>query len=156
MADSLSVTPGSGAKVLGDEVTIGTETGIVQYVKLVDGTNNSTNVLLVDSSGRITAVVSGTVATAEVRASTATRTNVAASATSVTLLAANTSRKDSVIYNDSTANLYVGLGAVAVSTSSFTVLVAGGGYYEVPYGYTGEIRGLWSSATGSARVTELT
>jgi hypothetical protein len=29
-------------------------------------------------------------------------------------------------------------------------------YYEVPFGYTGRIDGIWASANGNARVTEMT
>ncbi len=100
--------------------------------------------------------VAGTVATAELRGATATRTSVASSASSVTLLAANANRKDASVYNDSTANLYIALGTVAASAANFTVLVASGGFYEVAYGYTGQIVGIWASANGNARVTELT
>jgi hypothetical protein len=87
-------------------------------------------------------------------AATATLSNVAGSASSVTLLALNAARKGATIYNDSSAILYLKLGATA-STTSYTVQVAGGGYYEVPFGYTGVIDGLWASATGDARITEL-
>jgi hypothetical protein len=86
-------------------------------------------------------------------ATTSTNATVVGSATSVTLLAANTSRSSASIYNDSTAVLYVSLTATA-STSSFKVVLAAGGYYEVPGGYRGVISGIWASATGNARVAE--
>lgn len=86
---------------------------------------------------------------------TATRTSVASSVTVVTLLAANTSRKGATIFNDSTAVLYVGLGAAA-SVTSYTIHMAPDNYYEVPGNYTGIITGLWLAANGNARVTELT
>ena len=94
------------------------------------------------------------------RTSTNTTATVASSATVVTLIASNTSRLGATIYNDSTALLYLKLGASA-STSDFTAVVAPltssiGGYYEVPFGYTGIITGIWASATGNARVGELT
>lgn len=99
----------------------------------------------------------------EVTASTSgtgTSANVASSATSVTLLAANAARKGATIYNDSTSVLRVKLGATA-SATSFSVVLAAltsgiGGYYEVPASYTGIIDGIWDSANGAARVTELT
>jgi len=47
------------------------------------------------------------------------------------------------------------LGATA-SISSFTVKMQTDSYYEVPFGYTGIIDGVWDSATGSARVTDIT
>lgn len=82
--------------------------------------------------------------------------NVAGSATSVTLLASNTARRGAMIHNDSSAVLYLKLGAVAAATS-FTVKMSAGDYYELPSPcYTGVIDGIWDSATGSARVTEVT
>jgi hypothetical protein len=96
----------------------------------------------------------------ETRSGTATTSNVSGSASNVTLLASNTDRLGATIYNDSSAVLYLKLGATA-SATSFTVLLLGngsgaGGYFEVPAHYTGIIDGIWASATGAARVTELT
>lgn len=88
-------------------------------------------------------------------AGTATLTAVASSASSVTVLAANTGRLGATVWNDSTAILYLKMGATA-STTSATVKLAAGAYYEVPYGYTGILDGIWASANGYARVTELT
>jgi hypothetical protein len=89
--------------------------------------------------------------------STSTLSNVSASATSVTVLASNASRKAAMIFNDSAATLYLKFGATA-STSSYTVQIGPNGYYEMPANpvlYTGILDGIWSSATGTARVTEL-
>lgn len=87
---------------------------------------------------------------------TATLTNVAASASSVSLLALNTARKQAAVYNDSTAILYLKLGTTA-SVTSYTVQLPANGYYELPgiSVYTGAIQGIWASATGNARITEL-
>lgn len=89
------------------------------------------------------------------RASTSNVASVASSVSSVTLLSANANRLGATIFNDSTKTLYIKLGASA-STSSFTVIVSTQGYYEVPFNYTGQIDGVWSSAAGFARITELT
>ena len=86
---------------------------------------------------------------------TATLSNVSGSATSVTLLSANAARRGAAIYNDSSAVLYVKFGTTA-SSSSFTVKMQPDEYYEVPGVYAGRIDGIWASATGAARVTELT
>ena len=94
------------------------------------------------------------VPTKEVRASTPAQSSVAGSASSVSLLASNANRLGATITNDSSATLYVKLGATA-STTSYTVKLVQDAYYEVPYGYTGAIDGIWSSATGNARITEL-
>lgn len=96
-----------------------------------------------------------TVTTKETRAGTPSQSSVAGSASSVSLLASNANRLGATIYNDSTSNLYVRLGSTA-STSNFTVKLAQDDYYEVPFGYTGAIDGIWDSATGNARITELT
>lgn len=85
---------------------------------------------------------------------TSALTNVAASASNVTVLALNAQRRGATIYNDSTVVLYLKLGATA-SATSFTVKMQPDGYFEVPAGYTGIIDGIWASATGSARVTEI-
>lgn len=88
--------------------------------------------------------------------STGANSTVASTITdSSTLLAANAARRGATVYNDSAALLYLSLGATA-TTTSHTVQVLGFGYYEVPYGYTGIVTGRWSTATGSARITELT
>lgn len=90
------------------------------------------------------------------KSATATLTNVNDSAGNVTVLAANAARVGAAIFNDSTAVLYLKLGATA-STTSFTVKMQPDDYYEVPAGYTGVIDGIWASdASGAARVTELT
>jgi hypothetical protein len=88
-------------------------------------------------------------------ADTATLSNVAGSASAVTVLASNTARKGAIIYNDSTAVLYLKMGSAASSTS-FTVKMQPDDYYEAPFGYTNILTGIWASATGSARVTEIT
>lgn len=90
-------------------------------------------------------------------ASTATLSSVASSATSGTLLAANTSRRGAMIVNDANKILYLKFGASASSTSH-TVQIAAGGYYELPQPvYQGLIAGIWETGpTGSARITELT
>lgn len=118
---------------------------------------------LTDTQLRATAVpvslasttVTGTVATREATNATSAITSVTASVTTVTLKALNASRRGLSVYNNSTADLYLKLGATA-STTSFTVKVLAGGYYEVPFNYTGVVDGIWSAANGSALVTEIT
>jgi hypothetical protein len=80
--------------------------------------------------------------------------NVAASATSVAVFAqANGVTNGRTIYNDSTSVLYVKFGTTA-STTSYTVQIAAGGYFEFPIPvYGGEVDGIWAVANGNARVT---
>lgn len=86
---------------------------------------------------------------------TATLSNVTGATSSTTLLAANTSRLGAIIFNDSTARLFVKFGSTA-SDTSFTVRLDPLEYYEVPFSYRGIITGIWSDALGAARMTELT
>lgn len=96
------------------------------------------------------------VAVEQVTYSTATVTSVNASASNVTLLASNSNRIHAAFYNDSGATLYLKFGATA-STTSFTVKLLKDAYFELPEpAYTGIIDGIWSSASGAVRVTEVT
>lgn len=95
------------------------------------------------------------IATLTPTSATATRSDVASSATSVTVLASNASRKGAIIFNDSTKILYMKFGTTA-SATDFTVKMMPGDYYEIPFGFTGRLDGLWASVNGNARVTELT
>lgn len=91
-------------------------------------------------------------------ATTGTITAPAISATSFTVLASNANRLGGTVFNDSSVVLYLALAATA-STTSYTVQVPPGGYYELPNdgcGYTGIMTGIATTATGNIRVTELT
>ena len=113
---------------------------------------------LTDANG-IALSSSSPVPTSPPSSSTSSITAVAASATSVTLLSTNTTRKGgSSVYNDSTAIMFLTLGATT-SATLYTLQVPPNGFYEVPAAptiYTGPISALWASATGNARITELT
>lgn len=85
---------------------------------------------------------------------TATKANVSGAAASTTLLASNDARLGASIWNDSAAVLYVDLTGGTATASSCSVKLNADAYFEVPYGYTGLITGIWASATGAARVTE--
>lgn len=90
--------------------------------------------------------------------STGTATNVAAAAADTLLLASNTARQGAVIFNDSTsAILYLRATTGAATTVNYTAVIQPGGAFTLGYrDYTGEIRGIWASALGFARVTEFT
>lgn len=87
---------------------------------------------------------------------TATQTSVAASASSVTVLASNAARKGAMFYNDGLAVAKVLFGATASSTAFSVLLAPNSGWEMDSVLYTGNIAGIWSSATGSMRVTEFT
>jgi hypothetical protein len=79
--------------------------------------------------------------------------SVASSASSVNIFAAATTGLARLVFNDSTAVLYLKFGATA-SASSYTVQIAAGGYYEFPQPlYLGNVDGIWASANGNARLT---
>lgn len=82
-------------------------------------------------------------------------TAVTASTTSVALLAANPDRLGATIYNESSEALLLKLG-VDASAQSYSRLMLPNDYYEVPFGYTGQIDGIWGLDVGNALVTELT
>ncbi len=115
----------------------------------------ATEDLSMDLHGGLRALLMSAAGAALVTAPTASAvTSVAGSASSVTILASNSARLGFSVYNDSSAILYLKANSGAASSSSYTSQVPAGGYFEDPYGYTGEITGIWASATGNARVTE--
>lgn len=109
-------------------------------------------VVLVDSTGNTYNASSPTSPT------TGTQTSVASAISSTTLLAANTARKGAIIYNDSTSVLYILLSSGTASSTAFSVLLAanGGTLTLGQAEYNGAITGIWATANGFARVTELT
>lgn len=89
---------------------------------------------------------------------TAVVSSVALSVVTVTLLAANTSRKAAIFYNNSTNRfLFLKYGAGA-STVSFTLRIGPGGAFEMPQAiYNGIVTGIWNAAgAGACLVTEVT
>lgn len=100
-----------------------------------------------DSSYSAKVVVSG--------AATPAQTSPQLTNASSQILAANSGRRGATIWNEGAAVAYVKLGVTA-STTSYSIQIASGAYYEVPFGYTGEVDGITSSSTAQLRVTELT
>lgn len=95
------------------------------------------------------------VSIAESTSSTGTTTPVDAATTETPLLAANSNRKGATIYNDSSETLYIDFNA-SVSATDYAVSLGQDDFYEVPYGYTGIIYGIWTGNIGKARVVEFT
>lgn len=89
-------------------------------------------------------------------------TTVPSATSAVQLMFANELRQGGTIANNSTAILYVLLGnKQTVSSSIFTLAMAGSSsgalaYYELPFGYVGDVWGIWATANGSAAVVEYT
>lgn len=121
-----------------------------------DSVNHFLKVSIQNTTLAVTQSGSWTVTSGVAVASAATLSNVASSATNVTLLASNSSRKGATIFNDSTQVLYVKFGATA-SATSFTYYVFPSQTMEFPAPiYQGIVDGLWASANGNARLTEIT
>lgn len=99
-----------------------------------------------------------TVPTSPQTCSTGAATSVAASASSVTVLAANANRRGATVTNDAGGAILYLLNQTGgtASLTNYTVPISPGGYYEVPFGYTGALIGIWASASGAGRVTEFT
>ncbi len=137
-----SVSTAAGTQTVTGSVSVlntVTVTGSVTVANSLTGSMTVSNTVTVRDAGNATSVI----------------TSVPGSITSVTVLASNSNRKGAAVYNDSNARLYLKLGATA-STTSFTVLVFPNSYYELPAMYTGIVDGIWASASGNARVTEIT
>lgn len=161
-----AVSVGNGTTDAGTQrVTLSSDS--TGQVKLATGTNTigaltaNQSINAAQVAGNATSTDSGTSGSGTQRiinagAATGTKSNVAGSASSVTILASNTSRKGAVIYNDSTALLYLDLSGGTASSSSYSVQMPANSYFELPGPtiYNGAITGIWTSAAGNARVTE--
>lgn len=97
-------------------------------------------------------VVTGTPAVKGPSPATSAITTVSVTTSSLSILAANAARLGAVIYNESGAICYVALASVA-SLTAYTVQIAVGGYYEVPFNYTGTIFGITQTGTAVLRVS---
>lgn len=128
------------------DVTINNTAG-AGAVNIQDGGN----VITVDG----TVGVSGTVTTKETRSATPSQSSPLVTNSNTSILASNANRLGATIYNEGASTCFMKLGATA-STTSYSCQIASGGYYEVPFEYTGAIDGITSSGTAQLRVTEIT
>lgn len=145
MADDIETNVGTGGKTVRTDDVGGLQYQVIKIAIGGDGVDNG----LVGAPGVALPIT-------EVKAASSVTTSVAGSIVNVNLLIANAARLGATIYADivGAPDIYVKLGATASSTS-FTVKLSGGDYYEVPFGYTGIIDGIWTVASGNARITEL-
>lgn len=120
-----------------------------------------------DSTGKKLRTFSRSVASQTVEEQVVQRTPALAGAvstfayttTSATILSASTTgdRMGVSISNQSNRTLYVRCEAAAASATAHTVAIAAGGYFEMPFNYVGEIRGIFASGgSGDAYVTAFT
>lgn len=156
--DVLSLVPGTSATNLGkaiDTAAGATDTGVAALVVRDDALTTLTPADGDFVAQRVDSI--GALWTRDTDPATGTTSAVADAATSTTVLASNAARRGATIWNDSTAVLYLLLGSGTASATNCTVKLIADAFYEVPFGYTGIISGIWASdASGSARVTEFT
>lgn len=147
--------PGTGdAHVVFTDATGNNREGVVLAIDGVDAAlpADAANGLDVDVT-RVQGVV-----TIEHAGTTGAQTNVSATVTAnTTLIAADSTRVGLTIFNDSTATLFLLMGAGTQSSTVFTTEIPPNGYYEVPDAMVSlRASGNWSSAAGAARITAVT
>ena len=87
--------------------------------------------------------------------STAAFTSVNSAASSTTILASNANRKGAIIVNTDVNALYLDLTGGTAATTRYAKSLVTGEQYEVPFGLTGLITGIWAAdGAGAALVTE--
>jgi hypothetical protein len=87
-------------------------------------------------------------------ASSTQRKTVPYSVADVALVDANPERKLVTIQNTSNRVLYIDFDG-AVTTTDFAFSIVANGIYEMPIGFTGEIRGIWASGgSGTCKINE--
>lgn len=109
-------------------------------------------------AGSLPVVLASDQATVGVREQTSTNATlnaIPASNSDTLLVATNANRKKVFVFNDSTAQLYIGLGDTATDENNYSFILAADTIWEIPGIFTGEVRGYWTTATGFARITEL-
>lgn len=176
MADAdVPITAGAGTKI--DTRTVGAGTDEHRQVVVIGDPTTAANVASADAANgldvdvtRLPALPAGTnnigdvdvltMPTTTVRpaGTTGAQTSVASTVTAnTTLIAADANRFALTIYNESTATLFLLMGAGTESATVYTIQIPPGGYYEAPAG-TATLRasGHWSVANGSARITAVT
>lgn len=69
-------------------------------------------------------------------------------------MAANPARIGATVFNKAGTDVFVKLGTAA-NTSVYTLKMVDGGYYELPFGWTGVVAGITASNAGTITVTEI-
>ena len=128
----------------GTNQALGTFQPLAGSVHLASGT--------VQILGSVQAV--GTTQTKEVRSGANFGTRIAGTIGNLIILAANSNRLGAMFYLESGSALFLKLGSNA-GTFDYTLQLGTGGYYEVPYNYTGTISGIWQFANGTIQITEV-
>lgn len=94
-------------------------------------------------------------AAAVISSNTSTLPTATVTTTSSVILAVNASRLGVTIYNEGPSTAYVALSGTA-SLTAYTIQIALGGYYELPFSFRNNLSAITASSTAVLRVTELT
>lgn len=80
-----------------------------------------------------------------------------AAATAKQVLASNPARLGAVIQNDTGQTVLLAFGATAAGASTYAVKIVAGGYYELPFRFTGAVSAYSAAASAAPHllVTEL-
>jgi hypothetical protein len=96
-----------------------------------------------------------TLASDDLRSATAAFTSVNSANASTNILALNAARKGAVIVNTAANILYLDLTGGTAAVTRYAAALATGEEYQVPFGYSGLITGIWAAdGAGAALVTE--
>jgi hypothetical protein len=82
-------------------------------------------------------------------------TRIAANTSASVLLPSNASRLGASFYVEMGSALFLKLGS-SPGTFDYSVQVNAGALYEVPFGYSGTVSGIWAFASGTVQITENT
>lgn len=100
-------------------------------------------------------IVEGTVVVSPTVSTSATTTTFAADDLGVLILAATPTRTGGTIYNSGPNTVFICFSNTA-STTDFIVDMAVGSYYELPFGYVGDVSAICNAAeTANLTVSEL-
>lgn len=149
-AGALRVDASATVQPVSGTITANAGTGNFVVIGLGTAGSPSGGVLSIQgvSGGQALSVVTN-------KATTSNITSVAGSVSNTMLLAANSSRIFATIYNAANVVMYAKMGTTA-STSSYSLQIFPGSYWEVPNDWTGEIDAVWAaSVSGNALVSEL-
>ena len=88
---------------------------------------------------------------------TGTLTSIPGDTAPVVIVADNPSRLGCSVWNDAAGTLLLLCsGSGKAGPDNFSVALNKNDYFECPFGYQGEVQGVWLTAGGFARVTEYT
>ena len=114
----------------------------------------NTDHLIAEGNSYLKGLSLGTITVSANKGASSSPISVPSTLTSVELLAADPTRVEAIIHNDSTEKLYVKFGAGA-TTSSYTIMLDADESLIIDR-YVGVVHGVWGVVNGSAKVTDVT